>query len=289
MRELQSTSLSYFPGCSLATSARENDASLIRFFEILGIELIELEDWNCCGSSSVHAIKRNLAVMLPARNLSMAPEGRPLLVACPSCLLRLKIAFLTISKDPLLQALYEKSFGRPFDPGLKIMHVFDLLAQLEFSRISTRLSERLDGLCFAPYYGCMLSLPPAFKNEAGHHGLMEKILKGTGARPVSWGYASQCCGTFLSAVRPELVTNMVNDIMADAKSFGADCIVTACAMCHLNLELRCKLPEPVPVFHFSEVLGLAAGEQKGDEWFARHMIDSRPLLEKTGISYSFTD
>jgi heterodisulfide reductase subunit B len=274
---------SYFPGCSLATTAQENNASLIRFFQLLGIELRELTDWNCCGSSSLHCIDTESSVMLPARNLALAPPDRPLLVACPNCLLRLQTAQVTIGNDAAMQASYQKIFKRTFDPGLEILHVFDLLDQLGQRRMAERVVRRLDGLRIAAYYGCMLARPPALRHHKSHQGVMENILRRTGAQPVTWSYASRCCGTFLSVVRPELVTAMVNDIVAGAQTFEADCIVTACAMCHLNLEVRCTLPQPIPILHFSELLAMAAGDMESEAWFARHLIDPRPLLKKIGI------
>jgi heterodisulfide reductase subunit B2 len=283
MTKTVSPTYSYFPGCSMATTAKENNASLVRFFGKMGIDLRELEDWNCCGSSSVHCLDTELSVMLPARNLALAPSGRPLLVACPNCLLRLKTAQMQIGQDAALQATYAEIFGRPFDPGLQILHVFDLLDHLGHRAMSEKLTNRLDGLRFAAYYGCMLARPPALRHEPNHFGLMERILARTGARSMTWGYASRCCGTFLSVVRPDLVTAMVNDIVAGARASRADCIVTACAMCHLNLEVRCTLPDPIPIMHFSELLAMAAGDLQTNAWFKRHLIDPRPILKKTGV------
>lgn len=280
MKKAPLQTFSYFPGCSLATTARENNASLIHFFERMDIVLEELPDWNCCGSSSVHCIDTDQALMLSARNLSLAPAGLPLLVACPNCLIRLKTAQIKIGGDPAFQQKYASLLGRPFDPELEILHIFDLLDRGGRTGLSGRVSRPLDGLRFAAYYGCMLAQPPAMRHEKHHGGLMERILLQTGAQAVPWGYTSRCCGTFLSVVRPALVTTMVNDIISGAVHAGAHCIVTACAMCHLNLEVRCTLATPVPVFHFSELLALAVGHHKPEKWFARHLIDPQPLLQR---------
>ena len=100
------TDLTYYPGCSLATTAKENNISLIYLFKHLGFNLVELEDWNCCGSSSAHSINTGLAFDLACRNLFLAPPGRPLLVACPSCLLRLRHAHHTLTDDHTLFMIY---------------------------------------------------------------------------------------------------------------------------------------------------------------------------------------
>ena len=117
---------SYFPGCSLATSAKENNESLIDFFRQAGIDLVEIEDWNCCGSSSAHSIDSDLADLLAVRNLSLAPSDRPLAVACPSCFLRLKHCQLKLRKDEAARQQYEGRFGRAIDPDLEILHFFEI-------------------------------------------------------------------------------------------------------------------------------------------------------------------
>ena len=127
MQSPNKTDLSYYPGCSLATTAKENNDSLILLFEHLGYNLIELEDWNCCGSSSAHSINHEMAFDLATRNLSLADPSRPLLVACPSCLLRLRHAQLQLLNDAAARARYEARWGKPFNPDLKIVHFFELL------------------------------------------------------------------------------------------------------------------------------------------------------------------
>ena len=100
-----------------------------------------------------------------------------------------------------------------------------------------------------------------------------------GATPLTWRYQSRCCGTFLSITRPDIASKSVGQIMAGAEAADAECIITACAMCHLNLEIRSKLPGKLPVLHFSELLSLATGIGSGMGWFRRHLIDPRPMLK----------
>lgn len=281
MQKKNLINLSYYPGCSLATTARENNSSLIYLFRHLGYNLVELNDWNCCGSSSAHSVDSNLAFDLASRNLSLAPSDIPLLVACPSCLLRLRHAYLHLKNDGTARHRYEKTWGQPFDPKLEILHFFEFLDQIDLLSFSRDHALRLEGLKFVPYYGCMLARPPIMRHEKNYFGLMEKILSTLGATPQKWSYSSRCCGTFLTVARPEVVTPMVNEIILGAKMAAADCIVTACAMCHMNLEVRCTLKEKVPILHFSEIISLALGigksEYKG--WFSRHLVDPKPLLK----------
>jgi len=274
--------VTYYPGCSLSTTAKENNISLLYLFRYLGFNLVELEDWNCCGSSSAHSINKELAFDLASRNLFLAPPDRPLLVACPSCLLRLRHAYVKLKEDSAARSRYEKKWGKPFDPKLKILHFFEILDNLNLLSFAKNRTQRLAGLRFVTYYGCMLASPPALRREKNYHGLMEKILSSLGAKPIKWAFSSRCCGTFLTVARPEVVTPMVNEIIQGAIDKNADCIVTACAMCHMNLEVRSTLKPRVPILHFSEILSLALGlggknEHRG--WFSRHLVDPRPLLK----------
>jgi len=95
----------------------------------MGIDLVEVEDWNCCGNSSAHSIDTELAEQLPTRNLSLATVGQPLLVSCLSCFLHLKCSQLKLRKETAKRHRYEKRFGRNIDPDFNIMHFFEALNQ----------------------------------------------------------------------------------------------------------------------------------------------------------------
>lgn len=274
---------SYFPGCSLATTAKENALSLVEMCRTLGYDLIEVPDWNCCGSSSADVVDHEVALDLSARNLFLAPPDRPLLVACPNCSIRLRQAHLELKENEIKRYKYEKKWGKPFNGNLEIIHFFELLDGKNFSAYNKNAPKSLQGLKFASYYGCMLSQPNALKNKQNHFGVMEKILSSLGAEPVSWPFSSRCCGTFLSVIKPDIITTIVNKIVSGAAESGADCIVTACAMCHLNLEVRCSLKDPIPTMHFSELLSLALGVGKNKGWFSRHLVDPRPMLKQKAL------
>lgn len=274
---------SFFPGCSLKASGHENALSLLKFCENVNVELIELDDWNCCGSSSAHSIDHNAAQQLAWRNISIAPKGRPLLIACPSCLLRLKTAYKTLSNDPALQAEYEEQWGKPFDRDLEIIHFFELFDRVKLEDHMDDPKGKLKQLKVALYYGCMLAMPPALRREKNYHGVMERTLSSLGADVVPFSLGTRCCGTYLSAAKPKLAETVVNEIVENAMHAGAECIVTSCAMCHLNLEIRGTVKNPIPVLHFSELLSMALGHEDQKKWFPRHIVDPVPLLKHKGL------
>lgn len=271
---------SYFPGCSVATTAWESNQSLLQACQVLGLDLLELEDWNCCGSSSAFAIDPELGFNLSARNLSLAEPGRPLLVMCPRCLHHLREAHQVLRQDKAVRKAQERRWRRPISPDLEIIHFLEAVVKLGPGHWPR---DSLNGLKFMPYFGCTLFRPPALRRERYYQGEVDRVLASMGAIPVTKGLTTRCCGSFLTVARPELVSRLVNQIIQSAQVAGAECLVTVCAMCQLNLEIRCTLENKLPVFHFSEILALALGARDYETWFARHLVDPRPLLAARGL------
>lgn len=280
--------LSYFPGCSLATTARESNQSLVSACDIMGLRLTELPDWNCCGTSSAHSLDPDLALGLAARNLSLAPEGRPMLVMCPACFKNLSAARLHLQQDPARRRTEERRWSRSINPDLEIvtflglLHFMDRLRSMGAAPALT-VSGTLGGLRVAPYYGCMGMFPPALRRTDLPFNLLDRQLNAFGATTLSWAHSHLCCGTFLAATRPDVATPLTNRIMRSAMEAGAECLVTACAMCQLNLEIRCTLARKIPTLHFSEIIALVLGAKDYDGWFRRHIVDPRPLLRDKSL------
>jgi heterodisulfide reductase subunit B len=283
MSQAPQMDFSYFPGCSLATTAVESNQSMIKGARILGLNLIELKDWNCCGSSSASTLCKNLALAMAARNLSLAPAGRPLVAMCPRCLHYLRSAQLCLRDDAETRRNLEEQFGRPINLDVEIIHFMEILLRYGLDRLGEKARRSLKGLKFVPYYGCTLFRPPRLAQEKYFQGEMEHILTALGAQPVTTALSYRCCGSFLSATNPEVVTPLVNEIIDSAVASRANCLVTACAMCQLNLEIRCTTKTRLPIFHFSEILALALGAEDYETWFVRHLVDPRPVLQNLAL------
>jgi heterodisulfide reductase subunit B2 len=272
--------ISYFPGCSLESSAREANISLMESARMLGLNLIELEDWNCCGSSSANILDEEIAFSLPVRNLSLAAPDRPLMAMCPRCLYQLRSVHLRLQQEPEAHRSQERRWGQRISLDLEIIHFFEVLARLGPERLKKCLAQPLNGLKAVPYYGCTIFRPPVLRRGKYYQGELGNILAALGAVPLTKALSYRCCGSFLSAARPDVVTPLVNEIMESAIAVGGECLITACAMCQLNLEIRCTLEYKLPIFHFSEILALALGARDYDGWFARHLVDPRSLLQE---------
>lgn len=277
--------LAYYPGCTLSSTAREIDESVTEVCGHLDINLSVIPDWNCCGSSSIHAVRPQLAVSLAARNLFQAQSmGKDLMVMCAGCANRLRVASNQLRSDKTTRRINRELLGDTLEKDLHVYHLMDLLPRrLKQRPYCNALKKPLTGLRYVPYYGCLLAAPPELKNYPKLHGSMESLMGWLGATERQWGYHAKCCGAFLSVARPDIVAPMVTDIMETAISTGAECVVTACAMCQLNLELRSPPHKKLPVFSVVELLAYGLGSEMWPQWFKKHLIDPRPLFKNKGF------
>ncbi|WP_022852917.1 heterodisulfide reductase-related iron-sulfur binding cluster [Thermodesulfatator atlanticus] len=266
----------YYPGCSLEGMAREAEEAFFRVAAYWNINLKEIPDWNCCGSSSAHSICHDLALKLAWRVLALCPEDTTeILTMCPSCYTRLRVGFAeALERKEEFLAL----FGKEPNSSWRVRHFVEVLGEKDWQKVQ---GSPLAGLRLAPYYGCLLFGPAKLPQEI-RDGVLEEMLASLGAQVVSWRYAKQCCGTYLSIVRPDFVSEIVAKMTDEAYRLGIDALVTPCVMCQLNLEMRAKEDSFIPIFHLSEILALAL-KQGESSWFKRHLIDPLPLLMRKGL------
>lgn len=279
--------VSYYPGCSLEGTAADYADSIAAVAPLLGVELEELEDWNCCGASAAHSLSHQVALDLPARNLALAwQRGRDLVVPCALCFNRLKAAEKELLAHPEILARYPKPQG-------KIWDLLDYLAQPGIlAELKKKVRRPLTGLKAVAYYGCLSSRPPAITDKQDYENPqeMEKLLTVLGAEPIDWSYKTDCCGAGHSLARPDLIDTLVQRLYDRALAAGAAGFVVSCQMCQANLDLsqeriakKTKKNYYLPVFYFTELIGLAVGHPETASWLSRHLVDPRPLLTRLGL------
>jgi heterodisulfide reductase subunit B len=260
----------FFPGCSLESTAWDFDRSTRATCRALGIELVDIPDWVCCGSTPAHASSNSLAVALPALNLQKAEAmGLPVMTACASCYARLRTANHKIRNEAEDRERTERITGKPYAGQVEVHHVLDVLVNhFGVEQVRARVARPLDGLRVACYYGCLLTRPPeivAFDNPE-HPTCMDDLVAAMGAEPVAWPFATECCGASLSMTRSAVVGRLGHKLLSMARRAGADCIAVACPLCQVNLDLRQSdammahgaLPQ-TPVLYITQLLGLALG------------------------------
>lgn len=287
-------SFAYFPGCSQSGSAEELGLSTEAVCGALGIELVELPDWSCCGASSGHMTNDLLGVALPGRDLAIAKTiDKDLLVVCAACYSRLKVAQARILGDDAVARTVGEAVGR--DPRFtgEVRHLLDVLVNdVGFAAIKKWQRLELAGLKAVPYYGCLLVRPPEVCccDSVENPSELDRLLEALGAQVIPWSYKTDCCGGSLSLSRTDIVEKLVNNLFRRAEEAGANCVVTACPMCAANLEMRqkpgtfsFKLLHQMPVLYFTELLGLSLGLAGAEGWLKSHIIDPMPLMKGTGL------
>ena len=276
---------SYYPGCSLESTAAEYDQSLRAAAGMLDVELVELDDWSCCGASSGHCTNHRLSLALPARNLALAEkEGLDVAVACAACFLRFKQTNHELCADDNLRQEIEEIIGLPYKGSVEVRHLLDIFSrEVGLEEIQRRVKKPLKGLKLAAYYGCYLVRPPEITqfDDPENPTLMDGLLNALGAEAVDWSHKVECCGGNLLLSRTDIVIKLVGDICRAASDAGAVAIVTACPLCHANLDTRQSDSEKIPIIHFSELLGLALGVDKKTvgSWWKRHIVGPQGILK----------
>ncbi len=261
----------FFPGCSLESTAWDFDQSTRAVCKALDIEIVDIPDWVCCGSTPAHASNASLAVALPVMNLQKAQEAgySEVLTACASCYARLRTANYKVNEDPAERHRAERITAKPYNGGVKVRHILDVLINDMGAReIRKRIVSPLKGMRVASYYGCLLSRPKevvAF-DDAEHPTCMDELVKAAGAEAVDWPMKTECCGASLSISKTGVVNRLGYKLLSMAHRAGAECLVVACPLCQLNLDFRQPdvkanhndIPE-IPVIYITQLLGLALG------------------------------
>jgi heterodisulfide reductase subunit B len=259
----------YYPGCTLETSAKEYDRSTRALFEAVGIDLVEIDDWTCCGASAAEATSTLLSLCLAARNLALAEAQAPgtdVLVPCSACYLNLKRAEVGVNGIQMGRVntvLAEEDLRLGTPPAVR--HLLDALSvDVGAAAVAERVVHPLTGLKVAPYYGCQCLRPYRVFDDAEKPTSMNAFVEATGAQVFPWEMSARCCGAAHLTTKRAVGLKLVAAILKAAQ--GADLVVTVCPMCQLNLEAYQAAASRVrdedlsiPVLYLPQFLGLAMG------------------------------
>ncbi len=277
--------LSYFPGCSLDGTAKEYGLSTSAICQALGLELIEIPDWNCCGASSGHSTNYLLGQALAARNLLLAEkQGLDMVVACAACFSRFKKTDIVLKENRELRVKMEEIMGIPYKGSFKIRHLLDVIYNsVGLETIRKEVTNPLKDLRLVPYYGCVIVRPHKLTqfDDEEQPQVIDNLIEAIGAESLPWSDKTECCGASLSLTRVDIVEKLARNIVEMAKEAGAQAIATACPLCQANLDMRYG-KDGLPVFYFTELLGLALGIE-GKSWLERHLTDPLPLLTSLNL------
>ncbi|MDR3592106.1 MAG: CoB--CoM heterodisulfide reductase iron-sulfur subunit B family protein [Negativicutes bacterium] len=282
--------MGYYPGCSLLSTAAEYDLSLRAVFAALGQELTEIPDWNCCGATAGHSTSESLADALVLRNLAQAEKAgfQEVVVPCAECYNLFKVTdykMKNINKSTTeTNTQILNITGNAYHGGLEVVHPLQLLSQPHWlSLIEKAVVKPLTGMKVATYYGCLLTRPPQVAFDDVNYPLsMDTILTAAGAEVRKWSYKTDCCGASLALPRTETVEKFVGHLTAMARRAGAEALAVACPLCQANLDTRQKENRgaAMPIFYFSELMGLSFGQPAARQWLKKHIVDPLPLVTR---------
>jgi len=291
----------YFPGCSLEGSAKDYNISSKAICEKLGIEIEDIEDWNCCGASAGHSISHELSLALPARNIALAElnGANAILAPCSECFHNLRWANNAIKEKPEEKLKINKTLnelGLGVRGALEVRHLLDVIAnELGEDELKKKRAIDISKLKVAPYYGCLVARPPdiASFDRVENPQSLDRIVKALGANVVNFeDFKTACCGGSLILPKEDVALKLIKNILLGAKKAGANCIVVPCPMCHMNVDAKQTLVEEtfgikidLPVLYFTQLIGIAVGMNPKEVALEKNITSPKKILDILGIEF----
>lgn len=266
--------IGFYPGCSLKGTSSEYAQSTLALAKAFDIELVEIEDWNCCGATAAHNLSHELATALPARILALAEKQglTEIVVPCAACYNRLSVSQHEINESSELKEKVVEVLEMPVSGKIQVLNVMQFIDKYIADKIEERVVKPFEQKVVC-YYGCLLVRPheilkfDRLEDPQSMDILMQKI----GAESMDWGYKTECCGAGFSVSRTDIVAKLSGKIVKDASDRGAEAIIVACPMCQSNLDMRrphinsyLKTEINTPVLFITQAIGLAVGVKKED-------------------------
>jgi heterodisulfide reductase subunit B len=286
----------YYPGCSLDETAKTYAKSIEATAGALGINLQEIEDWNCCGATAYMSYDQLKAFSIGARNLALAERmGDQLVTACNACFSVLHKVNTYGDDDQELADLVNDALGAAdihYGGGVTVRHLLQVYAEdVDEMVLLEKIKADFSALKLAPYYGCMLTRP---RNEIDNYDqpmMLDDYLTKLGAYVVDYPVKTKCCGGTLITTKPEAAYRMNQLLLEEAKQKEADAIVCICPLCQFNLDNyqrtigdRYDAEYEIPVVYFTQIVGLAMGMTAKELGLDKHAVKADRLLDKIMVT-----
>ncbi len=291
---MSNRSYPYYPGCSLQHHSHAYAASTQAIANALGFELVEMDDWNCCGATEYFSVNRLPAYSLVARNLARAADAGAdqLVVPCSACFLNLHKTDKNMGRYPALGAKVNKALAAGnlhYEPGtVHVRHLLEaVLTDIGLDTLKERARRPLYGLKLAAYYGCLIARPDAVFESTEQPTAMDDMITALGAEATDFRLKTFCCGGHMTQISETTALEMIHKIVKNAIESGADALVTICPMCQLNLDVYQGYANRLfdtnyhmPVLYFTQVIGLALGLGPKELGFGQEFVDASGIAAK---------
>lgn len=262
----------YYPGCTLKSKAKNLETAAVASLKALGVEMEEIERWNCCGAVYSLAEDDLIHKVAPVRNLIRVQEqgGDKVVTLCAMCYNTLARANQLMRSDEEKRDTINRFMDEEIDyfGEVEVIHLLNYLRdEIGWETIRQKVSHPLEGLKVAPYYGCTLQRPAEVAIEpAGSFTLMTEFLETLGATAVSFHAASFCCGSYQVLGNPDAAGDAAAVVLNAARDAGTDLVSTSCPLCEYNLGKKQdgllqqkKIEKKVPTVYFTQLLAIALG------------------------------
>jgi heterodisulfide reductase subunit B len=291
----------FYPGCAMDGSAKAYGDSLLAIKDSLGLELVEIDDWNCCGATEYVGISLIPAYTLISRNLALAEQQakgtRTIVASCSLCYLNLAKADYYMRERPVLGVKVNQALeagNLHYDPGaLDVRHLLDvILNDIGLEKIKEKVVQPLTGLRVAPYLGCMVPRPDYERRWSNHEypTELDTLLKALGAEVIDYPLKTHCCGGHMTQIGPSTAFELIRQLIHSADQYKADMMVTLCPMCQLNLDAYQGETNKyfhtnyhMPILFFTQLIGLAFGKDPVSLGIGTELVDARQALKKIGV------
>jgi heterodisulfide reductase subunit B len=288
--------LLYYPGCTLKTSGKNLESSAVAVMEALGHELVEMEDWNCCGVTASLTDDDLMHHLAPLRNLiHVEDKGEDTVITlCDMCCNTLKQTNLRVKTLPddleTLNAFMDRESD--YQGTVKVVHFLEFLRdEVGFATIKKMVKHPLKHMKIMPYYGCMLLRPREVSiDDAEEPTVLSDLLSALGAQVVDNPFKIECCGSYHTIEEKDLVSRRAYRITKYAIERGSNGIALSCPLCRFNLDLRGKEAEAqfkgyrqLPVYYYTQLIAIALGLDPVTCGFDQHVVDPRGALKMKGV------
>ena len=261
---------SYYPGCTLSTKAKELDRCGRLAAEALGVQLQEIEQWQCCGAVYPQAEDEIATKLSAVRALNAAKEkNQSVLTLCSACHHVLKRVNDDMKHNEYIRTRANNylKLDAPYAGEADVVHYLEMLRDsVGFDNLKKAVKNPLKGVKIGAYYGCLLLRPSnvmAF-DDPENPRIIEDFIRAIGAEPVAYSQRNECCGGYMAMEDKAFAVKRVEAILSSAKEAGADMVITACPLCLYNLAHNASATK-LPVKYFTELLCQALGLEEKEE------------------------
>ena len=290
--------LSYYPGCTMKNHAGNFEESLAYSMARLGVEVEELNRWNCCGTVLSLSEDDAMRQLAPVRNMLRVKEAGAsrVMTACAMCYNTLKRANDRVKADPVLlkrMNTFMTDEKTTYEGDVDVVHALEILRELKANTkaVSAKVVKPLKGLRVACYYGCLLVRPRSVAfDHVENPVLLDELVGALGGTSVDFSYKTECCGAYQTVDKPKIVADRTFQILSDAREQGADIVVVSCPLCAFNLDQRQAVTqrmypdfEGLPVVYFTQLMAIAFGCEESVLKLNLHYNSPRPVLVAKGL------